>query len=229
VSSSPPEALKPSATGRLAATIGITGFFTLAFGAIVGSGWVLTLGEWLTRAAPGGTLIGLMAGGVIIMAIGACYAELATRLPRAGGEILYVLQSFGPFPAFVVGWFIALNAIATCAFEGIALGWFFATLFPNAHLNLSWSVFGQRFDGQSWLIGSTGALGVGTLHYLGSRGAIRFQNIVTLSFLAVMALVIVVGTTAGHAQNLSPLFERPDGSSAVGGSQIGRASCRERV
>jgi basic amino acid/polyamine antiporter, APA family len=190
---------------QLARTIGAVGFFTLAFGAIVGSGWVLVLGDWLTRAAPGGVVVGLLAGAAVLMAVGACYAELAQRLPAAGGEILYVRESFGPFPAFVVGWFIALNAISVCAFEAIALAWFATTLFPG------W------FDGWSFGIAVCGTLLVGALHYLGSNVAVAFQNIVTLSFISVMVLLILAGLTFGEARNLVPLFEGMDGTFPLGG------------
>jgi APA family basic amino acid/polyamine antiporter len=191
---------------ELGKAIGRTGYFTLAFGAIVGSGWVVVLGEWFNRAAPGGTMLGLLAGAAIMMAIGTCYAELATRLPRAGGEFLYTLESFGPLPAFLIGWFIALNAIAVAAFEAIALAWFLMTLFPQLDSGLAWSAFARPVQGEAVIIGTAGAIAVAALHYSGARAAVAFQNYVTISFIAVMVVLIATGVLAGHPGNLLPAF-----------------------
>jgi APA family basic amino acid/polyamine antiporter len=79
------------------------GFFALSFGSMVGSGWIILLGDWLKRAAPGGALLALLAGGALMALVGCCYAELAARLPRAGGEFLYALEGLGRTAAFIVG------------------------------------------------------------------------------------------------------------------------------
>jgi hypothetical protein len=46
------------------------GFFALSFGSMVGSGWIILLGEWLRRAAPGGAMLALLAGGALMALIG---------------------------------------------------------------------------------------------------------------------------------------------------------------
>ena len=57
------------------------------------------------------------------------YAELAAALPRSGGVFAYILEGFGPLPAFLFGWSeltviraSALGAIATIFAE--YLGYF---------------------------------------------------------------------------------------------------------
>src|SRR5580692_4809116 len=105
----------------LRTAIGRGGFFSLAFGAIVGSGWVVVLGDWLTSAGPGGATLGFLAGALVMVLIALCYGELAARSSVAGGEFLFTLETFGRFPAFLVGWFLTLYSVAVCAFEAIAL------------------------------------------------------------------------------------------------------------
>src|SRR6185437_13748838 len=91
------------------------GFFALSFGSMVGSGWIILLGEWLRRAAPGGAFLALLGGGALMSLIGTCYAELAARMPRAGGEFRYALEGLGRAPAFIVGWFLTLFLVSLCA------------------------------------------------------------------------------------------------------------------
>ncbi len=59
-------------------------------------------------------------GGVIALCGALTVAELAGALPRSGGVFAYLLESYGPLPAFLFGWTelvviraAALGAIAT--------------------------------------------------------------------------------------------------------------------
>src|SRR5580692_1507335 len=124
-------------------TIGRSGFFALAFGSIVGSGWVLLLGEWLRVAGPGGAALALAAGGIFMALVGMCYAELAGRMPRAGAEFRYALDVLGRWPAWAVGWFLALFFVAMSAFEGTALAWLIGTLWPRSHDRILYVIMGQ--------------------------------------------------------------------------------------
>ncbi|GFE80663.1 hypothetical protein GCM10011487_26630 [Steroidobacter agaridevorans] len=65
---------------------------------------------------------------MIIVAL--CYGELGARSPTAGSEFIYTLETFGPFPEFLVGWFLTFAHISVCAFEARVAG-------ANA---LSWGV-----------------------------------------------------------------------------------------
>ena len=58
----------------------------LAFGAMIGWSWVLMTGVWLTDAGSLGTLIAFSIGGFAIALIGLTYSELASAMPKAGGE-----------------------------------------------------------------------------------------------------------------------------------------------
>ena len=191
---------------KLGRTISRWGFFTLAFGAVVGSGWVVVLGEWLNEAGPGGTAIGFLAGGCVMVLIGLCYGELAARFSTAGGEFLYTLETFGPRAGFLVGWYLTLYAIAICAFEAIACGWFIRALVPTIGLRPLYTLAGTSVTLDAVLIGLIGAMGIGALHYRGGRSAIGFQNIVTFGFIAVSLGLIVVGLSLGSPANLRPLW-----------------------
>jgi basic amino acid/polyamine antiporter, APA family len=200
--------------------IGPLGFFTLAFGAIVGSGWVIVLGEWFRTAAPGGALVGFILAAVAMLLIGLCFAELAIRFPEAGGEFAYVKNVFGRQAGFMAGWFVLLFAVSICAFEGIALAWVVRALIPGVALPPVYDVLGQAVTADALLIGIASAVGVGLIHAAGGRWLIGFQNVVTLGFMAAAIFVIIWGTATGHAVNALPLFAPPGGGWASGAAWV---------
>jgi len=201
------------------------GFFALSFGSIVGSGWIILLGEWLRPAGPGGALLALLAGGTLMAGVGACYAELAARMPRAGCEFLYALESFGPRPAFVVGWFITLFLVSVCAFEGTALAWLFVELIPRAQGPVLYSVLGEPVTLDGLILGLIGTGVICALNLMGVRSSVLFQRVVTYSFLAVMAVMILAGVVFGRTHNLEPPFASVTGRPWIAGSFWIFATC----
>ena len=73
---------------QLSRDIGASQFFTLAFGSIIGVGWVVALSAWLNQAGPVGAVIGFVGGGLLIMLVGLCYVEISTMFPVSGGEVV---------------------------------------------------------------------------------------------------------------------------------------------
>lgn len=211
--------------GNLRSAVSRAGYFTLAFGAVVGSGWVVVLGDWLRTAGPGGTALGFLAGGIVMMLIALCYGELAARSSSAGAEFLYTLQTFGPRAAFFVAWFITLYAVASCAFEAIACAWLLRGLVPAINLGSAYKIAGVDVGWDALLIGGTGVLAIGALHNLGARSAIAFQNFVTYGFIGATTLLIGCGLARGSLDNLSPLLSSTSGQSWVSGAFWVFATC----
>jgi basic amino acid/polyamine antiporter, APA family len=203
----------PDSAPRAAArrVIRPAGFFALSFGSMVGSGWIIVLGEWLRRAAPGGALLALLAGGALMALIGCCYAELAARLPRAGGEFLYALEGLGRTVAFIVGWFITLFLVSLCAFEATALAWLVSELFPTAQGQPLYHILGESVTTDALALGVVGAAAVCVLNLRGVQTSVAFQRVVTFTFIAVMLGLIVAGFVFGDSSNLRPMFATPDG------------------
>lgn len=212
-------------SGKLGRVVGGSGFFTLAFGAIVGSGWVIVLGEWLREAGPGGAVVAFGLGATVMILIALCYGELAGRFPRAGAEFLYVFETFGADAAFIVAWYLTLYAIAACAFEGIALGWIFSTMWPHLDFGVAYTVFGAPVSWVAITIAVAGTMVIGGLHYQGAASAIRFQNVVTFGFIIISGALIIVALALGHGVNLQPLFPDVPGHGWRGGAVWIFASC----
>jgi len=192
------------------------GFFALSFGSMVGSGWIILLGEWLRRAAPGGAFLALLGGGALMSLIGTCYAELAARMPRAGGEFRYALEGLGRAPAFIVGWFLTLFLVSLCAFEATALSWLVGELIPAAQGRPLYSLFGESISSDALLMGLIGAIVVYAINVAGVRSSVFFQRLVTYTFIAVMFGLIAGGLIFGSPRNLQPWFAPPQGQWSVG-------------
>jgi APA family basic amino acid/polyamine antiporter len=187
------------------------GYFALSFGSMVGSGWIILLGDWLRRAAPGGALLAMLAGGALMALVGCCYAELAARLPRAGGDFLYALEGLGRTAGFVVGSFITLFLVSLCAFEATALAWLVTELAPAAQGKALYHVLGESVTTDALVLGLIGAATVCVLNLRGVRSSVTFQRVVTFTFLAVVCVLIVCGFVFGSAKNLQPMFHPVDG------------------
>ena len=57
----------------------------LAFGAMIGWGWVVLSGDWISKAGSIGSMIAFFIGGIMVMFVGLVYSELTTALPKTGG------------------------------------------------------------------------------------------------------------------------------------------------
>ncbi len=202
----------------LAQVIGGAGFFALAFGSIVGSGWVVVLGDWLKASGPGGAVIGFAAGTLLMAIVAAAYAELLTRCPRAGSEFTFILEGLGTGWANVVGWFIGLYIVAFTAFEALALTWFLEILIPPLATGpIAYSLLGQDVSVFTLAIGIFGAVLLTLFNSIGAQVAVGFQQLVTYAFIAVSAALILLGFWNGKSVNWQPLFEAPAGGSLAGG------------
>lgn len=201
------------------------GFFAMSFGSMVGSGWIILLGEWLKHAAPGGALLAMLAGGTLMGLVGCCYSELAARLPRAGGDFLYALEGLGRTAGFVVGSFLTLFLVSMCAFEATALAWLINELVPAAQGKPLYQVLGESVTSEAIGLGLIGAVAVCVLNLRGVRSSVTFQRVVTFSFIGVMCALVICGFVFGSGKNLAPMFQPPDGHSWVAGSLWIFAQC----
>ena len=74
-------------------------------GSMVGAGILATSGPILRDTGNPAALLGLWAlGGLLAMCGAVTVAELATKLPRSGGDYVFVREGFGRAAGFVSGW-----------------------------------------------------------------------------------------------------------------------------
>ena len=84
----------------------------IAFGAMIGWGWVVSTGDWIGTAGVIGAMLGFILGGVMIFFIGMTYAELTPAMPECGGEHVFSMRAMGPIGSFVCTWAIVLGYVS---------------------------------------------------------------------------------------------------------------------
>ena len=115
---------------RMARSVSFSQIVALSVGITIGSGIFRVPATVAGQLQfPGPMLLCWVLGGVIAVCGALSVAELAGALPRSGGVFAYLLEAYGPMPAFLFGWTelvviraSALGAIATIFAE--YLGYF---------------------------------------------------------------------------------------------------------
>ena len=183
-------------------------FFMLAYGTVVGVGWLVYPGVWLSTSGPLGAIAGFAAGGVVMLVIALCYAEMAGMFPVSGGEVAYTYEVYGLRLSFLCGWLLAFEYIAVTSWEAISLALIADALFPGISGPELYSVGGHPVRLGSLLIALGGMVLMTALIYRGMKLAARFQEVLTAVFIVSCAVFIIAGIAFGETGNLEPFFQR---------------------
>lgn len=173
----------------------------MAFGAMIGWGWVVSSGEWIESAGVFGTAIGFIIGGITIYFVGMCYAELTSAMP-AGGELLFSYKALGKNPAFVCSWTMLLSFIGVVCFEACSLPTVIQYIFPGFLKGYLYTV--ADFDIYlSWLLlASAVAVIITYMNIKGLKAAMKLQTVLT-AVIAVVGIVLVAASAfKGDSANL---------------------------
>ena len=82
---------------------------TIVVGVIIGSGiFISPKGVLSHTESIGMSLVVWAACGVLALLGSLCYCEMGTMIPRSGAEYAYLYAAFGPLPAFLYSWTLAL-------------------------------------------------------------------------------------------------------------------------
>src|SRR5215813_4616888 len=118
-------------------------YFTLAFGTMVGVGWLVLMDDWLGRGGPLGAILGFALGGIILLPVGYVYGQWVQRLPDAAGEAAYTAELFPQIVSYFTGWMMLLAYFIVCPWEAVAVGKIAAYIFPSIDSMPLYQVAGQ--------------------------------------------------------------------------------------
>ena len=66
----------------------------IAFGAMIGWGWVVSTGDWIGRGGVLGAVIGFAIGGIMVFFVGLTYAELTAAMPQCEENMYLVTRQW---------------------------------------------------------------------------------------------------------------------------------------
>jgi len=162
----------------------------IAVADMIGIGVFTSLGFQIREITTGFTLLMLwVVGGLTALCGALSYAELATALPRSGGEYNFLSRIYHPALGFLAGWVSAtVGFAAPTALAAMAFGVYFQGVLagvPPLMLGL----------GVIWI--------VALVHLIGIQHGSAFQNIATAIKVVLIVAFIVAGFIVGSPQPIS--------------------------
>ncbi len=203
---SQPQTLSNDRDHGFVKALGTVDALFIGFGAMIGFGWVVLTGDWLTGAGTMGAILAFVVGGIIMCFVGTVYSELVAAMPHAGGEHNYLIRAMGPKVSLFGSWAITGGYISVVMFEAVAVPRTAAYLFPNIeHIKL-WTIADSDVYLTWALIGTVTAVIIAWINIRGVKIASLVQTFV-VSFLIIVALMLLAGgLIGGEAANAEPLF-----------------------
>lgn len=173
---------------------------------MIGWGWVVLTGDWITMAGSLGAILAFGIGGLMVTLIGLTYAELASAMPEVGGEHAYSYRALGAGASFICTWAIVLGYVSVVAFEAVALPTVMEYLLPGFKKIQLWNVGDERVY-LSWvLVGSMGAATMTWLNVRGMRASALLQQTVTACILVSGVMLLLGAVNTGAPSNMEPLL-----------------------
>jgi len=191
--------IKTGGTGLIKG-LGLLDSTTLVVGSMIGSGIFIVSAEIARQVnSPGLLIMTWVATAALTLIAALSYGELAAAMPHAGGQYVYLRESFGPLSGFLYGWTLFL-VIQTGTIAAVAVG--FAKFL---------GVFWPWISAKNHLIGS-GRVGLTTqqlvgiaivavltaVNMRGIRTGAVVQNIFTFAKTAALLGLVAIGFSLGR-------------------------------
>jgi APA family basic amino acid/polyamine antiporter len=183
--------------------IGLKSATALVIANIIGAGIFTSTGfQAAALGHPGYIFLLWVVGGLLAFCGALCYAELGAAMPRAGGEYVYLRETYGLYLGFMsafVSLFAGFAAPIASALKSLVryLTHFFPALASEPVLWGFLNVNDWIAIGVAWVLVA--------IHLRGVRGGIRFNDLITLFKLSGIILIVLAAATMGkgHLSNMT--------------------------
>jgi APA family basic amino acid/polyamine antiporter len=185
--------------------------YVLIVGNIIGIGIFTTTGYISQFVEHSGSLVFIwLLGGFLSFCGGLTYAELATRIPNAGGDFHYLSRAFHPLLGFLFGWStLFVTYTGSIAVISVGFGYYFLNFFPYEIQTFFVTIPGIGLKLTFIKICAIGITFLFTyINYRGVRKGMQWQGILTYSSIFILLAYILLGFSSqkGEWANIYPIF-----------------------
>lgn len=184
-----------SDTREFKKSLGFIDSTALVAGSMIGSGIFIVSADIARHlGSPGWMLIVWVITGLMTIFAALSYGELASMMPKAGGQYVYLREAFNPLAGFLYGWtFFTVIQTGTIAAVGMAFAKFAGVLIPwfsesNVLLNLGFIKINTVH-----LLAITSILVLTFNNLMGIRNGKWVQNIFTFLKVGLLIGFIILG------------------------------------
>lgn len=174
----------------------------VAFGAMIGWGWVVSSGGWIQQSGVIGTILAFLLGGIMIYFVGLVYAELTTALPENGGAKVFSKHAFGTIGSFICTWSIILSYIGVVCFEACSFPTIIQYIFPGFLKGYLYTVAGFDIYVTWLLVAIISCVLITYINIKGVKTAAILQKLLTIVIAAVGMVLIIASLINGDSSNL---------------------------
>lgn len=192
-----------------------TDILVVAFGAMIGWGWVVSSGRWIQNAGVLGTVIGFIIGGFMIFFVGMTYAELTPAMPNVGGEHVFSYKAFGATGSYICTWALILSYIGVVCFEAVSLPTVVSYIFPSFNQGYLYTVAGSDVYLSGIILASIITILVIGINILGIKAASILQTILTIMIAAVGLALVAASLINGTSSNLGGQLIIGEGTGSI--------------
>ena len=174
----------------------------IAFGAMIGWGWVVSSGQWIESGGVIGTMLGFVIGGIMIYFVGLAYAELTTSMPKCGGEHVFSFMAFGSIGSYICTWALILSYIGVVCYEACSFPTILQYIFPDLYSGYMYSIAGFDVYGSWVAIGAVMAVIIVVVNIIGTKKSAVMQTVFTIAIAAVGILLLAGSVFSGNISNI---------------------------
>lgn len=187
----------------------------LAFGTMIGWGWIMLSGSWAATAGMLGAILAYCVGAVFCIFIGLTYAELTPAIPCTGGSVVFSYKSMGYWPAVIAGIATSFAYLGVAAWEGPALASAIDYIVPIPKIGYLWTIEGFDVYASWAAVAIVTSIVLVIVNICGAKSTAIFQTVATVGII-IIGIVFVGGSVAfGDMDFAKPLFTNKSGFTAV--------------
>lgn len=168
--------------------LGLTSATMIVMGSMIGSGiFIVSADMARVLNSPALLLLAWLITAFMTVVGALMYGELAAMMPKAGGQYVFLRESFGPLWGFLYGWtlFMCIQT-GTVAAVAVAFGKFLGVFFPSVSAN-EWI----------WFMGKVPIVHLGPMELGGMNIGINTQNLIAIVTIVLLTVVNFFGVKTG--------------------------------